>query len=121
MKVSIDYDGTISRTAVQEYAAELVARGVEVWICTLRMKKDCEDVFRVADEVGILRDRIIFTEGHNKIDFLRDGNFVWHLDDDWIELNLINSGSANIVGVSSVGGNNWKKKCERILYKYKQN
>ena len=36
MKVSFDFDGTLSRKDVQEYAKSLVNSGLEVWIVTSR-------------------------------------------------------------------------------------
>ena len=36
MKVSFDFDSTLSRKDVQSFAKELVDRGLEVWIVTSR-------------------------------------------------------------------------------------
>ena len=48
--------------------------------------------------------------------FMKDKNFIWHLDDDWVELNLINK-NLNTVGISVFGNENWRNKCEKILKK----
>jgi hypothetical protein len=34
--VTIDFDSTLSRRDVQEYAVELIGRGVDVWVLTSR-------------------------------------------------------------------------------------
>lgn len=36
MKVSFDFDDTLSKPKVQEYAKELINRGIEVYIVTAR-------------------------------------------------------------------------------------
>ena len=40
MKVSFDWDGTLEIMHVQEYAKELIERGIEVWIVTSRFSDD---------------------------------------------------------------------------------
>ena len=99
MRVSFDFDSTLSRKVIQDYAKELINDKVEVWICTSRPSDEKalelwksigynEDIFKVAKELKIPKDKIIFTNYHNKIDFLRDKGFIWHLDDDAIELSF---------------------------------
>ena len=34
--VTFDFDGTLSRNDVQEYALELMSKGVDVWVVTSR-------------------------------------------------------------------------------------
>lgn len=121
MKVSFDFDGTLDREAVQKYASELISRGVEVWICTSRFKDNNEfrknwndDLFKIADELGIIRERIIFTEFEFKANVLKDTDFIWHLDDDWIECKRLAS-KTKIKGISAFGNSSWKHKCERLL------
>ena len=40
MKVSFDFDGTLSRKDVQKLAKELVSEGHEVWIVTSRFSDE---------------------------------------------------------------------------------
>ena len=102
MKVSFDFDGTLGRKDVQKFAKELVAQGHEVWIVTSRcatepalakgwhwVERQNNELYAVADEVGIPRERIAFTEHVDKIEFLRGKEFVFHLDDDPDELMAI--------------------------------
>lgn len=37
IKVSFDFDGTLDRPEIQQYARELIGRGIEVWIVTARV------------------------------------------------------------------------------------
>ena len=79
MRVSFDYDATLSRKDVQEFAKKLVSRGIEVWIVTSRfddetakekawwwIKDQNNNLFEVADECGIRRENIKFTNMESK-------------------------------------------------------
>jgi len=124
-KVSFDYDGCLSIPEIQEYATKLVKRGVEVWICTSRLSpKDApsgewnDDLFEVAKKVGIERKNIIFTSfeksGTNKNEVLNDKGFIWHLDDDWMDLSYIKTDS-DLIGISCFGNPEWERQCEELL------
>lgn len=140
-KVSFDFDGTLEREIIQEYAKELVEAGHEVWIVTTRydnetaktvnwrmiaqdsdtidyptyVKEKNEELFAIADEVGIPRERIKFTNMAWKYSFLRDEGFDLHLDDNPKELNLINQHSKSTGAIGCKGTNTWKEKCEKVL------
>ena len=132
IKVSFDFDSTLDREPVQKYAKELVERGHEVWIVTSRFGSDekyktffmtttpvgltNEDLFRIASEIGIPRERIHFTEMDDKWPFMKYyQEFLWHLDDDWIENKAILK-NTKTKAINSLGPN-WKSKCERIIKK----
>ena len=77
-KVSFDFDSTLSKPSVQQYAKGLIQRGFEVWIVTSRFGFGKEpnpqwndDVFEVAREVGIKKEHIFFTCMANKSEFLK--------------------------------------------------
>lgn len=126
MKVSFDFDSTLDRKDVQEYASELISRGVEVWIVTSRVENPMafygsedarylnwnDDLFSVASTLGIPKERIRFTAYQDKSEFLIPNNFTWHLDDDTQELFMIKRSKVRGIQVES---NSWKNKCERIL------
>ena len=91
MKVSFDFDGTLSRTDVQIYAKSLIDNGIDVWICTSRLEPSKahredwnDDLFLVSDKLKIPREKIIFTNLTDKSQILKDHNFIWHLDDYYI-------------------------------------
>jgi len=132
IRVSFDFDGTLSRESVQDYAAELIARGIEVWITTSRYSDDDyatshfvdaqykeltnKDLYEVSDRLGILREHIHFTGYNEKWPWLKTQDFIWHLDDDWNENRQILN-KTKIKAISAFGTPNWKGKCERILKK----
>jgi hypothetical protein len=121
MKVSFDFDSTLSLRLVQDYAQSLIKRGFEVWVCTSRFSDenckevgDNDDLWEVVERLGIPQERIHFTNKEDKYSFFEDKDFIFHLDDDWVELNHINSRtSTRAIGVYGTSG--WKKKCERII------
>jgi hypothetical protein len=127
-QVSFDFDSTLSRKDVQDYAKSLIDKGYEGWILTSRFEdcsrynnprisKGCnDDLYRVALRVGIPKERIIFANMEDKwkvIKERKDYNPIFHLDDDYIELNGINRNTptAGIDVISST----YKKKCNKLL------
>ena len=136
IKVSVDFDSTLSTLAVQKYITELVFRGFEVHIVTARfdsvdkytgdfmskyqidnIEKAHQHLFDVADLCGISRDRIHFMNMADKYEFFTpERAFLWHLDDDQYEIDGINRYTETI-GISCSGGSNWKGKCERFIKK----
>lgn len=126
-KLSFDFDDTLDREDIQEFAGALIKMSkqldlnIEIWICTARFGPENapnprwnDDLFEVADRLKIPRERIIFAEMADKWTLLKDQGFIWHLDDDSEELNLLNK-HTNIRGISSWGNNVWKNKCMRLL------
>ncbi len=103
MKISFDFDSTLSRKSVRKIAKELIARGDEVHIVTSRFEdptryadpkwvlKGHKDLFNVASRLGIPRNYIHFTNMQDKSEFfLENPDFVVHLDDDKEEFDAIN-------------------------------
>jgi hypothetical protein len=131
MKVSFDFDHTLSRPQVQEYARELIERGIEVWIVTSRfgdikkyndffdttvfMTLNHDDLWEVVKDLGIPKERVIFMNMEPKENYLKDKGFAWHLDDDWGVLMPIQK----IAKIPAINANNaaFKHKCDRILNK----
>lgn len=133
MKVSFDFDGTLSRKDVQKFAKSLANTGYDVWIVTSRfddesaMKKNWhwikgqnQNLFSVAEECGIKLNNIHFTCMESKSHFLKDKGFIFHIDDDVDELmDILNSkDSCKTVNVDYF---EWKENCENILKKYLEN
>ena len=132
-KVSFDFDCTLSETYVQEYAQELIDRGFEVWIVTSRFGDDTKyknyfktytnvdltnnDLWEVAEKLKIPKERVHFTDMEDKWKFLKDKGFIWHLDDDFIEIKLILN-NAKMAAINVWGNSAWKYKCERIIKKH---
>jgi hypothetical protein len=133
MKVSFDFDHTLSRKDVQDFAKELVNDGHEVWIVTSRFSDEAakekkwhwiegqnQKLFDVAEECGIKKENIQFTCMESKSLFLKDKGFIFHLDDDDIEL-------MDILDNNRYTGDNcfpvhvehfeWIENCQNILKK----
>jgi len=127
MKVSFDFDSTLSRKDVQSFAKELVDEGHEVWIVTSRfddesamsknwhwIKGQNQRLFDVADECGIKKENIKFTCAESKSIFIKDKGFIFHLDDDDIELMDILE-SRDKCRPIHVDHFEWKETCRNIL------
>jgi hypothetical protein len=129
MKVSFDFDNTLSRKDVQNFAKELVNDGHEVWIVTSRfddesaVKKNWhwiqgqnQKLFDVAEDCGIKKENIYFTCMESKSIFLKDKGFLFHLDDDDIELMGIFESKDKCRAIH-VDHFEWKETCKNILQK----
>jgi len=122
-KVSFDFDGTLSRNDVQDYAKSLMNKGLDVWVTTSRYDEENkhlyrfnptnEDMYKVTDKLKLSREKIIFCNMQDKVDIMSH-DFIWHLDDDWYELNCINARS-KIIGISVFGNSKWKLKCNKLI------
>lgn len=120
-KVAFDFDQTLDRLPIQKYIIELINRGVDVWICTSRFSDKRApnpawnlDLYEVADSIGIPRNKIIFVEMADKYKFLENKGFIWLLDDDWTELEMLNK-YTDVKGISSWGNKFWRFECEELL------
>ncbi len=126
-KVSFDFDSTLDREDVQEFARTLSLTGYEVWITTTRqntenalarghhwVERQNEQLYEVAASCWIKKDHIKFTEFVDKIEFINGKNFLFHLDDDVEELVLISESNDDCVPVD-VNLPGWKEKCLEIL------
>ena len=92
MRISIDYDSCLTQPKVQEIAKQLIAQGHDVFILTSRFDSvrrlkfpdlaSNEDLYRIAEEVGIKPYRIAFTNQQKKWIWLLDTSVKIHIDDD---------------------------------------
>lgn len=123
MKISFDFDGVLSIPSVQDYAKGLINRGFELWVTTSRYDESNkhkfiysptnEDLFTVCDDLGIPRDRIIFTNMTIKFKYL-DNSFILHIDDQFMELKYIEL-NTSIKPIYVGMGNDWRKDCEDVI------
>lgn len=131
IKVSIDFDSTLSRKDVQRFAKEIIGESIEVWIVTSRISneeakvgyednftidrihKANEELFRVADNVGIKREHIIFCNFTMKIDSIEGKGFLFHLDDDSDELMcIIGRDTCKPINVEH---QDWESDCRKLI------
>lgn len=124
VKVSFDFDETLSRKDVQEYAAELLEQGIEVWVVTTRWDENhkhkydfnptLDDLWEVVDRLGIPRHHVRFTCMEWKHTYLNGTNFIWHLDDNPGEFSAAKTNGCNVPMIQ-VDANGWMLKCNRLL------
>jgi len=90
-KISFDFDDTISLSRYQNIAKRLIAEGKTVYIVTRRQDNfHPEQVYKVADEVGIPHSRVYFTNGQMKWETIKRLNIAEHYDNNPDEIRLIN-------------------------------
>lgn len=124
MKVSFDFDGTLSEKHVQAYAQRLVNQGIEVWVVTTRYDENhkhryplnatLDDLWEVVDRIGIPRWRVRFTCMEWKYTYLKNTHFTWHLDDNPEEFYQARANNCEITMIQVVSGN-WENKCDRLI------
>ena len=90
-KVSIDFDDTLETDRGKELAKRLIAEGKTVYIVTRRQQSASEEVYKVADELGIPRSRVKFTNGSYKWETIKHYGIGTHYDNNAREIELINS------------------------------
>ena len=131
-KVSFDYDGTLALPSVEEFAKELVEQGYDVWVITSRVGDDDlensfqpwrtpdwnRDLWESCERIGIPKDNVVFTSFKEKIDYLKDKNYIFHLDDDLYELTAIMESKDSCMPLN-VGHSDWKRNCIEELEKHK--
>lgn len=120
--VTFDFDGTLSRMDVQEYFLELLERGIDCWVLTSRYDElhkhrypknpTNDDLWEIIDELNLPRYKVRFTNMELKATYLEPTDVLFHIDDDFVELNEIMR-NTKVTAISVYG--NWKNKCERIL------
>lgn len=130
IKISVDFDNTLTRPDVQEYIKSLINLGVEVWIVTARFDSTskCSEsmielwginnlifehnrLFEVAEELGIDKNHIVFMNMSPKKNFfINNRDFLFHLDDDIIELATI-----KYVNTVDVLAHNWIELCDSYI------
>ena len=124
-RVSFDFDSTLSLKSVRDYAESLINKDYDLWVVTSRFPDgsdpkyklhgmwvpiDNSDLFEVTDMLGIKREQIIFTSHKLKSEVMNEMRleFLFHLDDYWVEINHINR-ETKTIGISCFGNSGWKK------------
>ena len=96
MKISFDFDSTLTQEKIQQVAVALIKRNFEVWIVTSRFDnlqrlkfpdlKSNKDLYDLAQEIGIKPINIGFTNQQPKWILLNNSGIQVHVDDDLGEL-----------------------------------
>jgi len=128
--VSFDFDSTLDREDVQEFAKQLIKDGFDVWVTTSRGNDDeinklrrnpqaykfpaNHDLYIVTDKIGIPRKRIKFTAWVDKWTVLKGERFLFHLDDDEIEIEQAELNGADLPFIN-VELPDWLEKCKKAI------
>ena len=130
-KISFDFDSTLDRKSVQDFAKSLIEKNYDVWVVTTRcsieyakenldhwgvdrVEKSNSKLFAITDNLDIKRENIVFTNGQFKIEYLKDKNFIFHLDDDSDELIAIFESGDNCKPIN-VDHFEWESDCLKAL------
>jgi len=124
LKVSFDFDSTLSKNNIQDYAKSLIEKGIEVHIVTDRFEDTTkcaytnDYLFEVVKKLGIDKKNIHFLNMVDKYKFFLDNpDFIWHLDDDDISIELITD-ETKIMCVFNDKSVEWEDICNSILKLY---
>jgi hypothetical protein len=88
-KVSFDFDDTLSTQRGQDIAKKLMNDNKTVYIITRRQEIDSKEVYKVADELGIPRSRVYFTNGSLKWETVKRLEIGTHYDNNQNEVDKI--------------------------------
>ena len=85
MKISFDFDDTLSLPEIQKIAKSYVDKGYDVWVTTARnpessLMYDNKEVEKVCNRIGIPIEKIRYTNQKPKYLFLKDYDI--HVDND---------------------------------------
>jgi len=103
MKISFDYDSTLTKPNIFQLAKSMINLGIDVWICTSRPEIvphnhwNNDEVYETASKLGIPKEKIIFTGYQDKAFFLDDFNF--HYDDDNDEIDMLKTINSKCIGI----------------------
>lgn len=90
MKISFDYDDTLTTTKGQEMALNALKNGDEVLILTARQKSDSAEVYAMAEKLGIKKANVHFTNGQDKWKFVLRLHIDKHIDNNQEQIDKIN-------------------------------
>lgn len=121
MKVSFDFDGTLSKKETQKYAKFLKDNGIDVHITTSRftdphaysLLSNHNDIWRCIYDLNIDKNKVHFTDMNLKYHYLSDNNFIWHVDDNYEEILTINDNTS--VKCFFVNDKNWMEEANKLL------
>jgi hydroxymethylpyrimidine pyrophosphatase-like HAD family hydrolase len=98
MKISFDFDGTLTENVIKETAKSLIDGGHDVWIITARCKENYNtDLYKICEYINLPLDKVIYTNGDLKYFEYKKGNFDLHYDDAWDEVMEININGGNAI------------------------
>jgi hypothetical protein len=95
--VSIDFDDTANTPNGKELLQKLIDSGVMVHIITRRQQSASRAVYDLADEFGIPKDRVHFTNGKLKWEMIKRLGIKKHIDNNPDELKAIKENLPDVI------------------------
>lgn len=89
MRVSFDYDETLTIAKGQQMALNEIKKGNEVLILTARQESDSAPVYAMAEKLGIKKSNVHFTNGQDKWKFVLRYNINKHVDNSQEQIDKI--------------------------------
>lgn len=106
-KVSMDYDDTLSTDRGKELAKRLISEGKDLYIITRRQESALGPVLKVAEDLGIAKDKVHATNGKLKWETIKRLGIQTHYDNNPDEIKAIKDNLQGIRGIQfdyNVGG-----------------
>lgn len=123
-QISFDFDGTLTIPKIQEYAKKFIEQGWEVFILTSRydeMHKHLfpnnptnQEVYDMADNLGVPYHHIIFTNMQLKMELLKDSRVEIHLDNAAFEKEFADLSEYDLPRVITLE-DNWEEIINKLL------
>ena len=99
MRISFDFDFTISLEKIQKIALSIM-NDHEIFIVTSREAYNrYDDIIDISKKLCIARTNIFYTNGKPKWPFLLDLEVDMHFDDDEVEINAIRTNCPHITAL----------------------
>jgi hypothetical protein len=95
-RVSFDYDETLSTPKGRQLAKEAIIQGFDVYVITRRQSSMSGAVYQVADQLGIDRDNVYFTNGQPKWPTIKRLGIAKHYDNSQPELDQIKQNNPGV-------------------------
>lgn len=89
MKISFDYDDTLTTKKGQEMALNELKKGNDVLILTARQEKDSAPVYDLAEKLGIAQSNVHFTNGQDKWKYILRLHIDKHIDNNQEQIDKI--------------------------------
>lgn len=126
MKVSFDYDGTLTRDEVKEFAIELLKKGISIDIHSRRSQEDRyptqhDDILHFGGSLikyATNRAEVnVHLCGMNKVEMILESGALFHLDNERWECDMIDSKRTEDLpyAIHYFPGNEWKNKCVQLI------
>ena len=89
-KVSLDFDGVLDTPKGKALAKRLITQGFQLYIISARNERLGKSVEKVAEEVGIAKDRIYLTGSNSaKVDKIKSLGIERHYDNNMDVVNAV--------------------------------